>query len=237
MAFPHSNNAEGGTDTVTVTTGNSGGGSGDAWDSVTIGGTGTLIFDSSQKAHGSLAYKGVNEAGNVLLLLWSTSLANYTESWGRMYVRGTTSVSHYLFELINSSSQTCAVVRLTSTGKVAVQDADGGETVGTTTVPTNAWYRIEFHYIAGTGTSGTIEAKLFTDLESTTPTETITRASVNTKASGDWIRTGNSDGTPGSGTWWLDDITVNTTGYPGPAVTTPDPTATSFPRRGMALAS
>lgn len=49
------NGGEGGTDGVTVTTGNSGGASGTAWDAVNLNG-GDIEFDTAQSAHDSVSY-------------------------------------------------------------------------------------------------------------------------------------------------------------------------------------
>src|SRR5690606_5281973 len=63
------NSAEGGTDETGVTTGNSGGASGDAWSQVVLGTGSAIVYDSAQAAHGDLAYSIRQAASQVAFLL------------------------------------------------------------------------------------------------------------------------------------------------------------------------
>src|SRR5438067_677165 len=87
VALPISNSAEGGTNGTTVTTGNSGGGSGDAFSAVNIGTTGAVTFDSSASAHGGLSYAFSTGATSALANgTWSLTSAQATVYW-RVYIR------------------------------------------------------------------------------------------------------------------------------------------------------
>src|SRR5436190_21171956 len=81
-----SNSAEGGTNGTAVTTGNSGGGSGDAFNTST-GVNGTRVFDNTQSAHGSLSYKLINAVNTTNILAWTGISLAGTEVWWRVYVR------------------------------------------------------------------------------------------------------------------------------------------------------
>src|ERR1700689_2217935 len=85
-AFRFPNDAEGGTSGVTVTTGNSGGTSGSAFDSVFVGTAATLAFDNSEAAHGLLSYKvATGTTSTTSLLEWTTTAGNQRTVWFRAY--------------------------------------------------------------------------------------------------------------------------------------------------------
>jgi hypothetical protein len=74
------NNFEGGSNGSTITTGNSGGASGNAWDTITIGTSAVDVYDNSQAAHGSLSCKLSTAATSVSVYnAWTTSMGTLTQ--------------------------------------------------------------------------------------------------------------------------------------------------------------
>lgn len=169
MAFI-SNCAEGGTDGTTPTSGNSGGLSGTALDSQTIGSGCTLTFAYAAAYAGALGYRytlpsgnvsdwqrlpGLNAAGRVVLRFWFRldSVPTQTE---------------YLCSLRSASAQVC-VMSIGTDGKLVMQNAAGaGITSGangssassraTNAISANTWYRVEISATKGTTTSnGSLE--------------------------------------------------------------------------------
>lgn len=63
-----------------------------------------------------------------------------------------------------------------------------------------------------------IEVKIFNSPDSTTATETLTSTGAfSTLVDGRIIRIGESLGTAEALTYWMDNVLINDTGYPGPA--------------------
>ena len=83
------NSAEGGSNGTTVTTGNSGGTSGNAFDSVLIGTGASVTYSSAQSAHGELSIESVlGSSASSSMVEWSTSLtgSSLSQVWFRVYV-------------------------------------------------------------------------------------------------------------------------------------------------------
>jgi len=75
------NSFEGGTNGVTVSAANSGGGSGNAFDSVTIGTGASIIYDTTQ-TQGALAAKVATGASvSTVFATWSTAMGTQTTVW------------------------------------------------------------------------------------------------------------------------------------------------------------
>lgn len=223
MAPPLNNNAEGGTNGVAVTTGNSGGASGNAWD--TVRGAGT-IFDNAHPADGTLAYKFTAAASPVLTTLdWeATALGStLTFAWSRHYVYVpalpgvTTYAAIVTFDLAGTGVS--AGITINDTGTIGVVTATG--TVATTaTITAGSLFRVESHLVCDP-VVGTFEVKLFNSPYSTSPTETVSRTGQNTRAGFNALRSGFDGATLVSGyLMWLDAINLNQTGYPGPVTVT-----------------
>jgi hypothetical protein len=78
--------------------------------------------------------------------------------------------------------------------------------------------RVEWHVIHS-ATVGQVELKLFNDADSTTPTETLTGSSnYNTGTAAGGVHIGSVGNLPDGFIYWIDDIIVNATSYPGPVV-------------------
>jgi hypothetical protein len=186
IALPLSNTFEGGSHGTTISTGNSGGGSGSAFDLMAIGASATLTYDNTQPAHGSLAAKHTTPAGATTSNYdWRNtgSLPNQTDLYGRMYVwlpSAQSAVPIQLFRLFDSTLAT-EVGRISHDTNNKLTVTDSGLSVGTVTTatfPLDQWVRIEWHYVAGATGSITASMYLADDVAAIT-NGTATRTSVN----------------------------------------------------------
>lgn len=227
MSLPLANTLEGGSDETTLTFGNSGGASGDAFDLVLLTpGTGTLVFDTARAAHGSLSARVTPDGTNAALVAWQAASTGggFTEIWGRVYIYLTAAPigGCRLISANLSAGTRKADISLTSASGgnslLRVSDATFTSNDAGANVPLNQWVRIEFH-IKCSATVGQIEAKMFLGDDASPITNgTVTSpATRDTGASADEVRFG--QGTAGAtGAFWMDSMQVNTSGFPGPLV-------------------
>lgn len=214
---------EKGTLSNSISTGDSG--SATAWD-----GTNTPpIYDNTHAAHGSKAAK---YAAATSSRSWWTPGTPPTEMYGRAYAwltaNTTTGTQGFLFGDTSTSVQ---LLNINANGK-----AVAGASVATNAVSLNQWIRMEFHGIASTSV-GFLEIKLFNSADSITPTETITSAAnLNTGASYGRFTVGPFSTSFSASAFWLDQIVVNASAYPGPfPVSTTAPTVSGSTPVGSTL--
>jgi hypothetical protein len=212
------NGAEGGTEDATVTTANSGGASGDAWDAVV--GTPTITFDN-EHALGTRAYK-VTAAASAQQMAWtSTSHGTRAQTWGRVYLwsNGHPSGVTGIIRWVTGGSQ-AARLRYESTGVLTLSDAgNAAEFATAAAIPTGQWVRIEWH-IVFVNSGATVELRTYNSADSTTPTENLsTGAAAGIGVNCDRVEFGSLN----SATWtgWMDGIQANDTGWPGPITRRP----------------
>lgn len=233
MAALRQNTAEGGTDAVVVTTGNSGGVSGDAWQAVN-GGT-VWTYSAAHTARGALAYKCDQAAGVAAVLQWQ--LATVTEHYGRLYFYVTdfaASADPFVRAYATGFSEGFRI-ELNAAHRLVVRDANAAACyTGTTVLTAGTWYRLEWHVVAST-TVGQLEAKLFV-ADSATPFENFTSAaSLNVRAETSWVQIGPSFAlNPAPQSKWFDEIVIGAAadGWIGIAAGTPinqAPTVTAGP--------
>lgn len=229
------NTAEGGTLTAAVTTGNSGGASGNAWDSVAVGGA--LTYDNTHN-RGAVAYKVVGDTVNPTYMTWSTALGTVGEVWGRIYLYLTAapSAATGLVRLRVGGVQTMRIQLATAgAGQLEIRKNSGNTLVGTvpTACATNQWIRFEYHLLAVTS-GAQLEVRLYNTADSATATDQFSSTGDTlTSANVDEVAVGHHNASAAS-TLWMDDIEVNTTGWPGPSVT-PIPHLLAVARRRPAL--
>jgi hypothetical protein len=166
MASPFSNTAEGGTNTTAVTTGNSGGASGTAWDAVTLSGTTTCTFSSTFLMDGAMAYRfayAASQAG-YLVKNFSPTATTTRVAW-RFYIyipAGEVFTSQDLF-FVRSASAAVMSLGTNGSGQMIVRNS-AGTTVATATsaFSTGVIYRIEVAEAVGTTTgNGTIAVSYY----------------------------------------------------------------------------
>lgn len=217
------NSAEGGTNGATVTTGNSGGGSGTAFTSVNIGANATLTYDNSQAAHGALSYhcgnNGTINANSAFVFLPGAASTSYAT---RFYIRFKTlpgTVGQAFMGLQNGGGW-----RIAGTNQFAIKDQSGAAIkTFTTTIVTDVWYRLELEIVRGVGfgPNGYLAGRIFLG-DSTTPLESY---SSNVQNTGDTATFPGVDfGVTGPTPFqlydlWIDDLAIadNTTTPIGPA--------------------
>lgn len=222
-----SNSFEGGTDGAAITTGNSGGASGDAFDDVTAGGVGTITYNAANAVFGGMA-AAINPATSATAYLGYNSLGTITSVWGRTYVKfPVLPTSNQVLVMIRDSvtpAQCAALVVLTD-GRIRLDDAVSTVLATSTSVLTaTSQARLEWR-VVGHATSGVVELKIFLSPQSTTPTETITATSANTRGSFDRFRIGQNAGAATDlGVFYLEEVAWDTVAYIGPASFTVAPT-------------
>lgn len=218
------NNAEGGSNGVTPTQGvggNTGGASGDYFDGVTISGGSALTFDNTH-ARDLLSYKIAPASGQTNFLEWNTQMGTVTTVYGRFYIwLDTSPVSSPLLILRSAGAQAARLVISPSGANATMnwKDAASTDIAGTTTaaLTVSQWYRFEFKVIFST-TVGQVFLNYYLG-DSTTAIETLTSAAnAVLLANADTMRIGRAAGVANTYIVWLDNILVNDTGFPGPAI-------------------
>lgn len=220
MALPLSNTCEGGTDETVVTTGNSGGASGDAFDTVSASGTSTVKYDTAAEMHGALSIRhDIDGSGNVTGLSWGTSLGSQTDFYARFYIfrSATPSNQHRLVRFADSPGGTEAGrISWHTDGKIYSFDSTlVVPPASSFTLTANQWLRWEVHLVAST-TAGVIEVKAYVG-DSTSEIGTYTRTGLNTLSAIGELRIGNTVTDTVGSPFWTDDFALATGGYIGPS--------------------
>jgi hypothetical protein len=208
-------------------------GAGNELDANSTGTGGSLTYENTEAAHGSLSLKVVcGSSGGTNIVEWTTSLtgSSLSQIWFRVYIWMAalpTSGNTVTFIRTRAGSTTCGQVAINSSGKVLTLNASGStQTTSTTTVPTSQWFRLE-GYVIGSPTAGSIQVKIFTtSKDELTPDETdTTGTSVNTdSASMTRIDFGPSAASAAF-TCYIDDIGASDTAYLGPSQLSGSPSA------------
>ena len=225
---------ESGTSGATIATGVPS--SGTPWSTVSYGATpGEAIYDNRYAAHGSLAAKLTPGTANVQAYLsWRGAFGVRTDTYGRAYIRlpaypkgGNDNIIRGVDGVGNLSWG----ISLTVAGKINLLDSTlTARASSTTSLSTSRWNRIEWHTVNSTST-GSLEVKIFTNADSTTPDETVRFTNRDTRSNTEdiWFRVARS-----GYSIWYDDLVAGAAAYPGPASTsaptpTPSPTPTPAP--------
>jgi hypothetical protein len=213
------NSFAGGSNGVAITTVNSGGTSGDAFNAV----AGTLVYDSTYAIHSTLSAHGSNTGTNAARVRWSSSLGTVTQAWFRIYGYFTAYPASHV--VIFSCDNFSLFMKHSGAGQGLLYAQDGNNNImisdTTTALPSGAWWRVEGYCIAST-TVGAAQIKVFvTGADSSTPDETKTSTSAwNTGASITQANYGICGWAGGGGTWdlWWDALGASDTAYIGPVV-------------------
>lgn len=234
MTTTITNNAESGLATGTAaSTANTGSPAGTAFTTVTPGTGGSITFDSTTPLHGSLSYL-FSQGSTANFAEWNqTVLPALTDYYLRCTLRptGIPTGEVPLFQGIGADLATQGWrLSLLSSGKLRLRG--GGSSPGTslqdstTVLAAGSAYRIAVHVVSGT-TTGSIEVRIFANLESTVPSETIGPITgINTGTDLSRLRIGNTVSSPTMPAFRLDDLIVTDTGgWPGPVIVYAAPTA------------
>lgn len=214
------NSFEGGSDETTLTTGNSGGTSGNAFDSVSVGTGATLVFDNAQAAPslGSFSLR-TSTGGTSALAYASWTLASVTTDYCRGYFRFTSlpSAQQNFIRYLSAGSQSLRV-NVTTGGLVEVRNA-ANSVVGTTTnaITAASWFRVEM-FTTFSATVGAIVLRLYLSANSTSITETLNLTSLALTASASEVRWGVGSAMSNAVQVWTDNVATEGSTYFGPAL-------------------
>jgi hypothetical protein len=207
------NTAEGGTNGVTVTTANSGGASGDAFDTPVISATCTLTFDNTHPAHGSgLSYKfQLGGTAGECYLPWTTQFTLKDVPQVSYHIKGAyfganPGATIYLFRVANAAGTNTFGLGLDTAGKLLIKDG-GGTIVATmaTAIPLNTLFDIDVDALV-VGSTGTIQIRRTDVADSGQPTDQLNGTVTAAVGMGRirWGHTGTGVATVGP--WWYDDL-------------------------------
>lgn len=171
------NSFTGGTNGVTITTGNSGGASGNAFDSIlgspqfsstqAFGGSGLSAFNPSSGVDTHMDWSNVGQAGDVFCLRMYMFLVSATSGSQRVaVVLGPGGIVSAAWMFNNRTVR----VYLGFATSVAAQL--------NTPIPTGQWVRLELRYTIDSAGNGTAQIWLYTDPDSSIPTETATSGTL-----------------------------------------------------------
>lgn len=209
------NTAEGGSNGTTVTTANSGAGSGDAWSAIT-GTGGTVIFDTTHPAHGSLGYKIVNAASTAKYVQWTITAdtAPHVRFYYYLAANPPSGAATNLFRFMNSTTNVL-IMRVSSTGVIDFTDVSGSSVAasGAGAWPLNENVRVEIDLVCN-ATTGSFTARFYHQ-DGTTPFLTLTASNLNTSTQVDGLRFGVINAAGSATTMWFDTVAYDSVAQPG----------------------
>lgn len=214
------NSFEGSTDETTVTTGNSGGGSGSAFDSVSVGTGATVVYDNAQSALGTFSCR-IGTTGTSSLAYVGWTLASVASDYSRALLRLTSlpsAAAQPVVRYLSGAGQSFRV-NVKSAGTIEVRDA-GNSVVGTTTAAITAgqFWRLELHPVFST-TVGAVELRYYASPNSTgSPTETLTLTGLTLTANATEVRWGVGAALANAVSTWFDNVATEGTTWFGPAL-------------------
>lgn len=220
--FGRANTFEGGTDGVAITVVNSGGTSGDPFDSVYAVGSGSVapVFRATSPLKGTRMARASAGISGMSSTAWSWP-AGELRSYSRCYYRVPATLPGgdlYIMQSTGVGSGNAAQVKLTSAGKIVASNA-ADAVLGTSalTLATSQDFRIELAHFAN-GASGTIEVRIFTgaQLNSSTPSEILGPFTTDASTVITEIRAGLSFAAVAA-TMDYDDFRVSSATWPGPS--------------------
>lgn len=232
------NNAEGGSNGTTVTTGNSGGASGTAFAAVNSG----ITFSTTQKAHGSLAYAfaGTGATFNTVQLNSGDGTTTGFSVRAYVYLTGAPSAETSFITVQTGAGGSICALNLTTGGNIKVVQSGGTAISGgtfTNALTLNTWHRIT---IWGTlnATTGTINCSFY-PADSGSATETHNFTNVNTGATaGGRVLYGKLTQAPSMATYYIDDIAQDMTiATEIPAVSNTPPTVDAGANQNVAASA
>jgi hypothetical protein len=206
------NTAEGGSNTTSVTTGNSGGGSGTAFSAVSAGSGGSITFTTTNAYRGNLSYAFVQPTGATTCLVDMQDASASASFAVRFYIRIDAYPSSTGFQfpaqLRTTGGQLALNLSISTTGQFRV-NSSASSSFTTAGMSLNTWYRVEWTG-TGIGTAGGSSTVNFYLGDSTSSLGSSTLNSFTTAAQVQVIRFGKYSGAVSSVVgFMLDDIAVN----------------------------
>jgi hypothetical protein len=213
------NTAEGGTNTTIITTGNSGGASGDAWDAISAS---AFTFSSTEAMTGSLSMRTTNTALQAYAR-WNTTGTAYA-CRAYFWIGGSTTADESLISFFDAAGASqIAYIRPQGTGRVRFGTTGNSNVwTATNTYPTSQWLRFELYAVPGATTSDGIASLAYYYGHDTTPIESFSASNLNIGGGGGsfgHIRVGKGSGALAQYIY-VDDVALDTaaTGLLGPSV-------------------
>src|SRR6476619_7058623 len=213
---PHQNTFAGGTDGVLISTANSGGASGDAFDSV----TGTItLFENTSPLPGRIMFMQIVDATGTAQVRWLSLGLITGDIWQRCYVRISALKQCAVSGHENSSGAGAGYIGPNASGFMRAVDAPGGlvaSSVGSVAVPVNQWFRLEHRMNSA---AGEIEWWWWSNPDSTGAADDhVLATGVSMAAHIDRSFFGNRANTPATPfTVDIGDVAVSVTGLIGPS--------------------
>lgn len=206
---------ESGTNGNTITTG-ADSAAATSWQAVSLG-AGAAIYSNSSPAVGTLSGKFSTSSSSQVYASWTTEHGTLADHYGRFYLKTSVVNATRVYASFYQSATLTAYLYSDATGHLGIDDKASGFQVMTTALSANTWYRVEYHLVHS-ATVGQFEIKLFSSIESATPTETLTStANKNLASNITQTRWGIGCGVANyaSTDVYLDNIVVGATAYPG----------------------
>lgn len=236
MAYPAENTQEGGTNAATVSTANSGGASGNAFNTI----SGTPVFDNTAgQVEGTMGMKfTVGATLAALYVGWdSTTLTTAPLTvYGRCYYWSSIhpGSSLRLVQFMNGTT-TLGYLGISNTVSKLTwyNSANTAATATGSSLSLSTLTRIEFQFTVATTTTGSATARFYTGdstspvgADSTATAQNFGTLGVNT------VRFGNTGANfTINSSFWAGDLQLNTTGFPGPQIVdAPAPSLIMAPR-------
>lgn len=209
-----SNTLEGGTNATSITTANSGGASGNAFDYAFIGSGVTLAYENAQKMHGSLSMAVQTVAAAASYAGWNITNRKF---WGRFYIyrpaleTANTRIAAAYGTAPATASR--AFIRIANGGKlVACDSASAILWTSANVLPASQWIRIEFMMDCD-ASAGQFNLSYYNTPDGTTPTESFSSTATQNLGGvpADFLF-GVPIGQANVGKIWYDDMALSLTG-------------------------
>lgn len=212
MALPL-RNACTGTDETTVTTGNSGGSSGTAWDACFIGTNASCVYETATSIASSSCIRiSTGATSTTVTPTWTTGAVR---QYGRIYwACANYTTTPCVFRVRSGGTQTCRVT-VSSTGNVQIRNTSNTVVAtGAATLSTNTWYQFRFDVARGSSADVTVWVYHPTT-NALIDTITATAQNFGTGTPGEWTF-GVVTNTPSHPALYIDEIYITDTGPVGP---------------------
>jgi hypothetical protein len=223
-SLPLTQTFEEGTNGAAITVSNSFGSGSNAFDGVATAG-GSSVYSTAVSAHGSLTGAFSTPAsGGTASVYWSNSVGTQTTLYGRIYLNLSAypAANDAIVEFANAGNF-AGGIQISTTGQILTQDATYNNlfaAISTQLIPLNTWVRIEWQLVCGAAGSASLNVKYFATKDSTALTELMTDASGpygnGSTPAINQVLFGWNTSHVNQPTMYIDDITINNTGYPGP---------------------
>lgn len=202
---------------TTLTTGNTG------FDNLFSSGTGTFTSSTSSPIHGTFGRFNTTTSSTDYA---SEQHASTTSRFYRFYMRLSSlpAATATIFSLLDpAGSTTVSALRMQTNGTILLRNGNITVNTSTTALSANEWMRVELFYNAANSTQ-TLKLYKGGNVDSTTPTETLTGAATNGAAS--YFQLGMITA-QASQTYDLDEVETSTATWLGPSATATIPAVSS----------